>query len=105
MALIVAINDAPYTFALAAATEAHITLDGAPYSLVHLAIDAALVAVTNPVFISNVSGITASGANGAKFVLLPGYAIDIPVEWRAVYMKTAAGAPILSILPRNGRSS
>lgn len=99
------LDGGPYTVA-ASTTEHHVVLDGAGYSVVHCNVEADLTAGTDPVFISNAPGITASGANGAKFVLLGGYAIDIPKEWRALYFKLAAGAataPILSILPVRGK--
>jgi hypothetical protein len=101
MALLATIEGDVYTFA-AATSENHVLLDSQGYYLVHNAVDASGSNDLNTVYLSDAPGITASAAAGAKFQLKAGTSIEVPDKWRAVYCKTAAGAPTISVLPKKG---
>ena len=101
MALLATIEGGVYTFA-AATSENHVLVDSQGYDIVHNAVDASGSGDTNTVFLSDEPSITASAAAGAKFQLRAGMSISLPDRWRAVYFKTAAGAPTISVLPRKG---
>ena len=106
MSLAAALVGQVYSAACEAGVEHHVTIDGnGPYSVVHTGINVSGVAATGNVYISAAGTITATDAAGAKFILKSGYAIDIPTEWRTMYFKTAAGAPVLSFLPKRGKTS
>jgi len=102
MALLATVEGQPVKVE-ATTTENHILLDSQGYSIAHDGVDTAGAEELDAIFFSDQPGMTASHAAGTKFTMVAFRAIDVPDKWRALYFRTAAGAPTFSVLPKRGR--